>query len=67
MNIEKEIYNRMQNGYTELEAIAILNLGQRSEAAKRVIEKRAKRVKYLKCGIPFTVACQVVNIEYKFH
>lgn len=44
MDIEKQIIKRMEDyGCTRLEAIASMNLGERSEAAARVLAKRARR------------------------
>lgn len=47
MEIEKLIQDKINSGFTRLEAIASLNLGERSEAAKRCIIKRAKRLQIL--------------------
>lgn len=64
MNIEKQIIKRMEEyGYTRLEAIASMNLGERSEAAKRALAKRARRRELMEYGMDFETACLIVNYE----
>jgi ectoine hydroxylase-related dioxygenase (phytanoyl-CoA dioxygenase family) len=64
MNIEKQIIKRMEDyGYTRLDAIASMNLGERSEAAKRASANRARRRKLMEYGMDFATACLVVNKE----
>jgi len=64
MNIEKQIIKRMEDyGYTRLDAIASMNLGERSEAAKRASANRARRKELMKDGMDFVTACLVVNKE----
>ena len=64
MNIEKQIIKRMEDyGYTRLDAIASMNLGERSEAAKRASANRARRRELLEYGMDFATACLVVNKE----
>lgn len=48
-----------------LQAIAGLNLGARSEAAKQVLKNRERRIQLMKCGLTFSDACLIVNIEQK--
>ena len=64
MNIEKQIIKRMEDyGYTRLDAIASMNLGERSKAAKRASANRARRRKLVEYGMDFATACLVVNKE----
>ena len=64
MNIEKQIIKRMEDyGYTRLDAIASMNLGERSEAAKIASANRARRRKLVEYGMDFATACLVVNKE----
>jgi Cft2 family RNA processing exonuclease len=64
MNIEKQIIKRMEDyGYTRLDAIASMNLGERSEAAKRALANRARRRELMKYGMDFATACLVVKKE----
>ena len=46
-----------------LKCIASLNLGERSEAAKRVIYKREQRKELMNKGFSFSDACLIVNNE----
>lgn len=48
-----------------LAAIAGLNLGERSEAAARVIRKRQRRRELMNKGLTFEEACMIVNEEQK--
>jgi hypothetical protein len=48
-----------------LQAIAWLNLGARSEAAKQVLRNRERRIELMKWGLTFSEACLIVNIEQK--
>ena len=64
MNIEKQIIKRMEDcGYTRLEAIASMNLGERSKAAARALANRARRKELMEYGMDFETACLVVNKE----
>ncbi len=64
MNIEKQIIKRMEDyGYIRLDAIASMNLGERSKAAKRASANRARRRELMECGMDFATACLVVNKE----
>ena len=64
MNIEKQIIKRMEDyGYTRLDAIASMNLGERSEAAKRASANRARRRELVEHGMDFATACFIVNKE----
>ena len=64
MNIEKQIIKRMEDyGYTRLDAIASMNLGERSKAAERASANRARRRELMECGMDFATACLVVNKE----
>lgn len=46
-----------------LEKIANLNLGERSEAARRVLYKRERRQELMNVGMSFEITCLVVNRE----
>ena len=48
-----------------LAAIAELNLGERSEAAARVLKKRQRRRELMNKGLTFEEACMIVNEEQK--
>ncbi len=48
-----------------LSAIAGLNLGERSEAAARVLKKRQRRRELMDKGLSFTESCMIVNEEQK--
>lgn len=64
MDIEKQITDRMeQYGYNRLDAIASLNLGERSKAAERASANRARRKELMEYDIDFKTACLVVNKE----
>lgn len=47
-----------------LEVIASMNLGQRSESAKLVMEKRNRRIELMQLGHSYETAVLIVNIEY---
>ncbi len=64
MNIEKQIIKRMEDyGYTRLDAIASMNLGERSMAAERASANRERRKELMEYGMEFETACLVVNKE----
>lgn len=65
MDTEKQITKRMKNlRCSRLNAIASMNLGKRSEAAKRVLAKRKRRKELVEeCDMDFEIACLVVNKE----
>ena len=64
MNIEKQIIKRMEDyGYTRLDAIASMNLGEISKAAKRASANRARRKELMEYGMDFATACLAVNKE----
>lgn len=63
-NIELEIQNRVKNGQSRLEAISNMNLGIRSEAAKRCLEKREYRKFLMDFGMSHKDACIVVNKKF---
>jgi hypothetical protein len=64
MDTEKQIIKRMeQYGYSRLDAIASLNLGERSIAAERVSRNRARRKELMEYYMDFKTACLVVNKE----
>lgn len=46
-----------------IEVISNLNLGERSHAAKLVIEKRSRRIELMEKGLTFEHACLIVNSE----
>ena len=64
MDIEKEIDEIVnKTGRSRLEVISNMNLGPRSDAAKRVIEKRNRRKELIESGFSFDIACVIVNRE----
>lgn len=64
MDVEKYLDSIGAKSDTErLSAIASLNLGERSEAAARVIRKRQRRRELMDKGLSFAEACMLVNIE----
>ena len=64
MDIEKQIIKRMEDtGYTRLDAIASMDLGERSEAAERASQNRARRKELMDFDMSFETACLVVNRE----
>lgn len=64
LDIEKRIANLMeQNSFSRLEAIEMMDLGVRSEAARRVINKRLRRKELMSFGLTFEQSCLVVNQE----
>jgi len=64
MDIEKQIIKKMEDtGYTRLDAIASMNLGKRSEAAKRASSNRVRRKELMDYDMNFETACLVVNEE----
>lgn len=64
MDIEKEIAKRiLETGYSRLDVIASMNLGRRSEAAKRASQNRTRRKELMDAGMTFETACLVVNQE----
>jgi hypothetical protein len=56
MDTEKQIIERM-------DAIASLNLGERSMAAERASRNRARRKELMEYDMDFETACLVVNKE----
>lgn len=68
MDTEKQIKKRMeQYGYNRLDAIASMNLGERSEAARRASRNRMRRKELMEYGITFETACLIVNQENKYN
>lgn len=64
MDIENQITKRMeQYGYNRLDAIASMNLGERSMAAERASANRARRKELMEYDMDFETACLVVNKE----
>ena len=64
MDIEKEIQSRIEyTGYSRLDVIANMNLGRRSEAARRALQNRTRRKELMDSGMSFETACLVVNTE----
>ena len=64
MDTEKRIIKRMEDyGYTRLDAIASMNLGERSEAAARASANRTRRKELMDFNIDFETACLIVNKE----
>jgi hypothetical protein len=65
-NIEKYLDTIGEKGsVARLEAIASLNLGERSEAARRVLEKRGRRKELMEMGFDFQSAVLIVDREYQ--
>lgn len=66
MDVEKYLDSIGAKSSAErLAAIAGLNLGERSEAAARVIRKRQRRRELMNKGLTFEEACMIVNEEQK--
>jgi len=66
MDVEKYLDSIGAKSIAErLAAIAELNLGDRSEAAARVLKKRQRRRELMDKGLSFTEACMIVNEEQK--
>jgi DNA-binding protein H-NS len=65
MDTEKQIIKRMEDyGYTRLDAIASMNLGERSKAAARASASRKRRKELMDYyDMDFETACLVVNKE----
>jgi hypothetical protein len=62
MNIEGKLNLIGEQGtLPRLEAIASMNLGERSEAANRVILKRTMRKELMDKGLGFEHACLIVD------
>lgn len=63
-NIEKYLDSIGEKSSTErLGVIASMNLGNRSEAARRVCEKRYRRKELMNKGLSFEYAVLIVNRE----
>jgi hypothetical protein len=63
-NIEKYLDSIGKKSSTErLGVIASMNLGNRSEAARRVCEKRYRRKELMDKGLSFEYAVLIVNKE----
>lgn len=63
-NIEKYLDSIGEKSSTErLGVIASMNLGNRSEAARRVCEKRYRRKELMDKGLSFEYAVLIVNRE----
>lgn len=63
-NIEKYLDSIGEKSSTErLGVIASMNLGNRSEAARRVCEKRYRRKEMMNKGFSFEYAVLIVNRE----
>jgi len=66
MDVEKYLDSIGAKSSAErLAAIAGLNLGERSEAAARVLKKRQRRRELMDKGLSFAEACMIVNEEQK--
>ncbi len=66
MDVERYLDSIGAKSSTErLAVIASLNLGERSEAAARVLKKRQRRRELMSKGLTFTDACMIVNEEQK--
>jgi hypothetical protein len=62
---EEYLNNIGQKGSIKrLEAIASMNLGKRSEAAKAVCEKRARRKELMDMGLSYESAILITKQEY---
>lgn len=63
MDIEQRIQKKMLSlNVSRIEAIACMDLGLRSEAAKRASDNRIRRKELVKNGMPFFDACAVVKV-----
>ena len=58
------IENLSLGSIERLKAIASSNIEEQSEAAKRCLEKRARRKDLMLLGMSFHTSCLVVNQEY---
>lgn len=64
MEIENKIRKTIEElGCHRLDAISVLGLGERSEAAKRASKNRMRRKELVEGGIDFKTACEVVKME----
>ena len=64
-NIEKYLDSIGEKGSIQrLEVIASMDLGKRSDAARRVCEKRYRRKELMGIGLSYENAVVVVNNEY---
>lgn len=64
-NIEKYLDSIGEKGSIQrLEVIASMDLGKRSDAAKRVCEKRYRRKELMGMGLSYENAVVIVNMEY---
>lgn len=53
-----------QGSMKRLETISFMNLGERSEAARRVIDKRYWRKELMDEGLSFEQSCLIINHHY---
>lgn len=64
-NLEKYLDGFGEKGsLNRLKAIASLNLGQRSDIAKKVISKRFRRKEIMDLGFTFEQSVLIVNNEF---
>ena len=65
MSIEKQITKYVEDkGCSRLEAIASMNLGERSKAAERALKNRARRKELIiDYNFDFDIACLIINQE----
>lgn len=64
-NIEKYLDSIGEKGSIQrLEVIASMDLGKRSDAARRVCEKRYRRKELMGMGLSYENAVVIVNMEY---
>jgi hypothetical protein len=64
-NLEKYLDSIGEKGSLErLEAIALLNLGERSKSADIAVKKRKRRKELINIGLSLYIARIIVNQEY---
>lgn len=51
--------------FDRLAAIANLDLGKRSDAARRVMDKRNRRMELIETGMSYETAVMIVNREFR--
>ena len=64
-NLEKYLDSIGEKGTIQrLKAISSMDLGKRSDAARRVCEKRSRRKELMDMGLSYENAILIVNREY---
>ena len=51
--------------FDRLAAISNLDLGERSDAARRVMDKRNRRMELIEMGMSYETAIMIVNREFR--